>query len=280
MDVNLNELADLNTKQRAGTSGFLAGQNTTSADYLKRYSDFINGQEGASAMAGRLGTELGIPTLQANATMLRNTLTNLPSTYSKASQGYEINNNQLQRIIGQKSSELSPMVQTAETSLAGARSDLNTRMGYETLDQTRQEKPYTLEQTMLATRQARETTLYSQENEAELNALISKLQMGVTLSEGEKSRAATLAASEQSYQNQLEINKQNNANKTTTPNTQIVESNGRKYLIDSGTGKIISTYGTSTSGSGTAPVLGKAPAMGSSGGQPVTSTFNWGKFNL
>ncbi|MBZ5529717.1 MAG: hypothetical protein LAN71_17710 [Acidobacteriia bacterium] len=204
---DLNQLTNLTTQQRAGTQGLLAGQNTATADYLKRYTDFINSQEGASAMAGRIGQELGIPTLQSNATMLRNTLTNLPSTYSKATTGYDVNQNQLSRIVGQKSSELAPAVTTAETSLANAQNVLGQRMGYEQIDQARLEKPFATEKDFLADRLARETTLYSQDNQNELNALITKIQTGVTLSEGEKNRANQLALQEKQYQQALETAK-------------------------------------------------------------------------
>lgn len=241
---DLNQLTNLTASQKAGTSGFLAGQNTETADYLKKYTDFINSQEGASAMASRIGGELGIPTLQANATMLQNTLTNLPSTYSKATTGYDVSQNQLSRIIGQKASELQPMVTTAENSLQNAQNTLNTRMGYEMTDEEKALRPYTMEKDLLSERQAREATLYTADNENELNALIQKLNMGITLSEGEKNRANQLALQEKQYQQALDVAKQNNAN--TTPNTQVVESGGKKYLIDSGTGKIIATYGTGT----------------------------------
>ena len=229
---DLNALTNLTTAQKAGTSGFLAGQNLTTADYLKRYTDFINSQEGATAMAGRIGGELGIPTLQANATMLRNTLTNLPSTYSKAMTGYDVSNNQLQRIIGQKSSELSPLVTTAETSLAGAQGNLATRMGYEQMDIERLGKPYTTEKELLNDRLARETTLYSQDNQNELNALIAKINAGVTLSEGEKSRANQLAISEKNYQAQKD---QLNARAPISTDTG-------DWMWDSETGKWVPVY--------------------------------------
>ena len=205
--VDLNQLTNLTTQQRAGTQGFLAGQNLTTADYLKRYSDFIQGQEGATAMAGRIGTELGIPTLQANATMLRNTLTNLPGTYNKATTGYDVNANQLARIIGQKSGELAPAVQTAETSLAGAQNTLGQRMGYEQTDQAKALLPYQTEKDLLSDRLARETTLYSQGNQRELDALITKIQSGIQISEGERNRAQQLSIAEKGYQNQLELQK-------------------------------------------------------------------------
>jgi S-adenosylmethionine synthetase len=218
-------------------------------------------------MAGRIGTELGIPTLQANATMLRNTLTNLPSTYSKATTGYDVNANQLARIIGQKSSELSPMVQTAETSLSGAQNTLGQRMGYEQTDQAKALLPYQTEQTLLSDRLARETTLYSQDNQNELNALISKMQMGVTLSEGEKNRANQLAIQEQDY---------NNAKETTAAGTQIVEVGGRKKLINSQTGAVIQDLGPSTvSGGGTDATSSAINSMMSQTGGDKGKMWQW-----
>ena len=240
---DLNQITELTNRQRAGTPGFLAGQNTASSDYLKRYTDFLGSQEGASAMAERIGGELGIPTLQSGANLLRNTYTNLPSTYSKATTGYDVNANQLNRIVGQKSSELYPMVQTAETSLANAQNQLATRMGYEQTDQAKALLPWEKESEMLADRQAREFTLYSQENENELNGLISKLQMGVTLSEGEKNRANQLAIQEKQYQlakeqmaQQERINTQNiNASAPTT-------TDSGDWMWDSQTGQWAPVY--------------------------------------
>jgi hypothetical protein len=237
-NIDLNQLTNLTSQQKAGTQSLLANQSASDADYLRRYTAFINGQEGSQALATRLGQELGLPALQSNATMLRNTLTNLPSVYSKASQGYEINNNQLQRIIGQKASELSPAVTTAENSLANANTNLNTQMSYATADQARLEKPYTVEQQTLADRQAREVSLYSQSETNELNALINKLSLGQQWSIAEADRAQQLSLKEKDYEN---------AKANAQPNTQVISQGGKSYLIDSGTGKIISTYG---SGSG------------------------------
>lgn len=204
-NVDLNALTNLTAQQRAGTSNFITGLNTESADYLKRYTDFINSQEGMTAAAQRIGGELGIPTLQANATMLRNTLTNLPSTYGKAMTGYDVNANQLARIIGQKSSELSPLVTTTETSLQAAQGNLATRLGYLTTEQAKALLPYQTEKDLMINKWARETTLFSEDNQRELDALIAKINAGVTLSEGDKNRANALAIQEKQYQQALEV---------------------------------------------------------------------------
>ena len=198
-DLNFNQLSKLMQSQSTGSTNLLAGQEREGEDWLRRYSEFLKSQEGASAMARRIGDELGIPTLRQGATMLRNTYTNLPTTYSKATTGYDVNQNQLSRIIGQKASELYPMVQTAETSLADAQEQLGLRMGYEMADQEKALAPWQAEQSMMIDRWAREATMFSLQNQRELDALISKLQMGVTLSEGEKNRANQLAIAEKNY---------------------------------------------------------------------------------
>lgn len=241
---DLSQLDTLTATQKAGGQNLLSGQSADDLAYLKQYTDFLNSQEGQSAMAKRIGGELGIPALQANATMLQNTLTNLPSTYSKAMTGYDVNQNQLARTIGQKSSELQPMVTTAENSLNAANTNLNNQMGYATADQAKAALPYATEKELMLDRQARETTLYSQDNQNELNALISKLQMGVTLSEGEKNRAQELSIQENNYNNAKEAAK--TAAQTAGPNTQIVTVNGKQVLINSQTGQVISTYGSAT----------------------------------
>jgi len=207
---NLNELTDLSTKQKTGTQSFLGGQQAGTSDFLKRYGNFIRSQEGTGAMAGRIGKELGIPTLQAGTNLLRSTVANLPSTYSKATTGFDVNANQLSRIIGQKASELAPALETSERSLETAQGNLATRLGYEQYDQARLEKPFGVEQDFMSDRLARETTLFSQENERELDALIAKINAGVTLTEGEKNRANQLSIAEKGFQNELAIEKEKN----------------------------------------------------------------------
>lgn len=240
MGTDLNAITNLTSTQRAGSASLLGNQSAEDTAYLKKYTDFINSQEGSAAMAKRIGGELGIPTLQANATMLQNTMTNLPSTYSKATTGYDVNQNQLARIIGQKSSELAPAVTTAENSLNAANTNMNAQMGYETADQTKALMPYQTEQTMLADRQARETTLFSADNGRELDALVAKINAGITLSEGEKNRAQQLAVNEKSYQNALD--------QLNTGKTEVVTVGGRKKLINSITGDVISDLGSSSEG--------------------------------
>lgn len=226
---DLNQITNLTDAQRANTGTFLSGQDKATQDFLNKYTNTINSQPTTSAMATRIGAELGLPQLQANATSLNNTLYNIPSVYSKATTGYDVNANQLSRLIGQKQSEIAPAAALAASNAQAAEGNLATRLGYEQADQNKALLPLQTEQSFLQDRLARETTLFSQENQSELDGLIAKIQAGVTLSEGEKNRAQQLAVAEQNYQNQLKLQQ----NQQSQPN--FVGVNGGLYNTTSGT---------------------------------------------
>jgi hypothetical protein len=124
-------------QQKINNAQFLSGQNAQSSDYLNRYTNAINNQETMSAMAKRLGTELNLPTLQENAYNINKTVRELPQTYNAATRGFDVNANQLSRIVGQKTAELSPALTTANEALGNAQSSLNTQLGYGQADRKR-----------------------------------------------------------------------------------------------------------------------------------------------
>lgn len=264
---NLDQITNLAAQQKAGSAGFLAGQQGQQSDFLNKYTNFINSSEGLGAMSNRINQELGIPQLQTNATNLRNLITNMPQTYSKATTGYDVSNSQLQRIIAQKMGEVAPALATAETSLTGAQNTADRRMQYSAADQARMEKPLTLEQSLLADRQARETTMFSADMGRELDALINKIQMGVTLSEGEKSRANALSIAEKGYQNALDLAKQ----KTGSSGSNLINVSEGTSLFDPTTGKVVYSKGKTYQPSGTpTPTVKAQPTLQST---PGTSTF-------
>jgi len=201
---DLNQITNLTTTQRANTQNLLGTQNTAISDYMNRYTNAIKGQETMGAMANRIGKELNLPTLKENAYNINKTVNELPATYNAATRGFDVNSNQLSRIIGQKTSELTPALNTANNALSNAQSSLDTQMGYGVADQNKELLPYATEKDLLSDRMARETSLYSTDNQNELNGLIQKIQSGITLSEGEKARANQLAIAEAGYKNVLE----------------------------------------------------------------------------
>lgn len=176
-----------------------AGQNDIS-DYLSRFTGAIAGQEAVPQMATRIGEELGLPGLRATTAGLTQTYQGLPETYSAATRGFDVNANQLARIVGTQQAKLAPALQSATTAQTAAETQLNERLGYETAQQQKELLPYEYEQTLLNDRLAREYSGFNLDSENELNALIEKMRQGVQLSIEEQNRANQLAIAEKSYQ--------------------------------------------------------------------------------
>lgn len=249
--VDLPNLEGKVQQQKKNTQGFLSKQQGQTDDFLSRYRSTLGGQEKTAAMADRIGTELGLPALQKNALLLNQTVSDLPQTLLEGTRGFDVNQNQLNQLTSHKLSKLAPAAQRATEQAQSAQNTLNTRLGYESLDRDRELLPFQTEQSLLSDRLARETTLYSQDNQNELDALIAKMNAGITLSEGEKNRAAQLAESERSYelekgrlaQDQSQFDTTQENRDPTNRSTATIEQGGQTYLIDTQTGKVIAKYG-------------------------------------
>ena len=200
-NLNLNELSpDLANKQTGAFNSFYAGQEGDINSYLSKLYNFSESQPTTQALSDRIAGQLNLPALRASAGQLNQTLYQLPSTYSSATTGHNVNANQLARIIGQKQSELAPAAALATQNVQSAEKTLDTRLGYEAQDYKNKLDTYKTEGSLMNDRLARESTGFGQLQERELNALIAKFQSGVTLTEGERNRANALAIAEKQYQ--------------------------------------------------------------------------------
>ncbi|MCR4330738.1 MAG: hypothetical protein NUV49_02565 [Patescibacteria group bacterium] len=184
---------------------FNAGMKTEETGYLDRYRGAIAGQENLPHMYERIGRELGLPQLQQNAGMLRNTLTQIPYTYGEATKGYDVNANQLARIVDTRSSAMTPLVASAEGAVAGAQDQLATRVGFEQTAQQKELLPYEKEQAFMADRFAREASGYSEDMQMTLNSLLAKASAGIELTMQEKELANRLAVAEKQYQAAIQV---------------------------------------------------------------------------
>ena len=233
---DLNAGVNAATANSAKLANLFASQRGESNNFLGRYTGAINNQETSSAMADRIGSELGLPQMRANSQGLQNTLFNLPSTYSAATTGHDVNANQLSRIVGQKQSELAPAAALAQSNVSSAENSLNTRLGYGQADQAKALLPYGMESNLMSDTFARETTGYTNAMQGELDAIIGKMNAGVTLSEGEKNRAQALASAEMGYQNALKVAEINK--KQDSPYISVGEGNS---IFDPKTGRFVAT---------------------------------------
>lgn len=252
---DLNAGVNKAAANRSDLTSLFGTQRGEDADYLARYRAAIAAMPSTASLAKSIGGELGIDALRGNAQNLNNTLFQIPGTYTKATTGFGVNANQLSRIIGTKQTELAPSAALAAQNAQAAEGNLNTRLGYEKADQERALLPFEKESSMLETRHAREATGYTTAMQGELDAIIAKMNAGVTLSEGEKNRANQLSIAEKGYSNQLELAKLQNKNNYMT----VGEGS---TVIDPATGKVI--YKSPKSGTGAANIgaylTPKAPA--------------------
>src|SRR3990167_6206591 len=209
-NMDLNAPANAVARQRIANREFLAGQNKQTTDFLNKFTGTIAGQGTTADAAQRIGGELGLPQLRQNAFNMQQQLIDIPEVYGSATRGFDVNANQLARIVNQKTSELAPFAQRATAQQQFGEQELGTRLGYLQNDWNRQLLPLNSEQAFLADRFAREQSVFSQEDQRELDALLGKITAGVTLSEGERNRANALAVAEKNYQSALEVARTNN----------------------------------------------------------------------
>src|SRR3990167_3146265 len=227
-EVNLNEPVDAIARQRLANQEFLAGQNQATTQFLDKFGNVIAGQGTTQGAAQRIGEELGLPQLRQNAFNLQQQLIDIPEVYKAGTRGFDVNANQLARIVNQKTSEIATLAQRATAQAQFGEQELGTRLGYLQNDWNRQLLPLTTEKDFLADRFARETSMYTQDNQNELNAILDKIKNGITLSENERQRAHDLSVAEKNYENQLKIANIQFAPKAQDP-WQSISSGGTLY---------------------------------------------------
>lgn len=209
-NIDLNQGVDTARAQKGQLTDLFGTQRGETAGYLGGLRDYINHFPSMAVMAQNIGDTLNLPNLRANANSLQNTMYELPQTYNAATRGYDVNQNQLSRIIGQKQSEIGPVAERASANANVAEQELGRRLGYAQQDFQNKLIPYQSEQALLSDRLARETSGYTTQMTNELNAIIDKIKQGVALTEGERTRANELAKAEKQYQSAVEVAKINN----------------------------------------------------------------------
>ena len=159
-NMDLNAPANAVARQRIANREFLAGQNQQTTDFLNKFTGTIAGQGTTADAAQRIGGELGLPQLRQNAFNMQQQLIDIPEVYGSATRGFDVNANQLSRIINQKTSELAPFAQRATAQQQFGEQELGTRLGYLQNDWNRQLLPLNSEQAFLADRFAREVSVF------------------------------------------------------------------------------------------------------------------------
>lgn len=203
----LPNLESITANQRLNRTNMMNSQDTTMGNWLSGYNKAISGQENVGAMYNRLGEELGIPQLRQNALGLQSQLTSLPQVMGDASKNFNVNANQLARMVSTKTAALAPLATNTMNAYQSATGALANQMPWYLQQQQKELAPYEKEFSYINDRNARETTGFNTDNQNELDSLIAKMNAGVTLNEGEKNRANELALQEMRYKQAMDTQK-------------------------------------------------------------------------
>jgi hypothetical protein len=190
---------------RSNTSDLLGQQNASVGNYLSNYSAAINNQETVPAMWQRLANETGYNALNKQALDINNQLNYLPQTETAAMKGFDVNNNQLMGDINQQTWKLAPIAQRATAQAQNAANIMGQQISATQAQQQKELTPYTAEGQFLTDYLARQTSMFTQENEMEMNSLVNKMNAGVTLTNAEQQRLNDLKIAEEGYKNKLQL---------------------------------------------------------------------------
>lgn len=264
-DPNLNEGVDAARAQRTAGTSLISSQKAENADYLNRYKGALAGQETQTAASQRLSGELGLDKARGAATTLNTQINNLPGVLKTASQGRDINANQLQRLTAARLAPIQANYANATSLQSSLEGQLGQRLGLELADQQKALMPYQTEQSLLQSSQGNEMGLFTAANANELGAIQSKIAAGVQISEGEKNRAHQLEMQKQAAADQRALQESQGGS-----NPFMTLSEGQT-LYNTQTGAPVYTANKTK-----APSAASGPRYQTTLGQPKASTGGWG----
>ena len=181
-------------------------QNAAVGNYLQNYSNAINNQETAPAMWQRLANETGYNAANQQAMTLNNQLNYVPQTETAAMKGFDVNNNQLNTDIGLQEWKLAPLAQRASSNATNiAQNIMNPQIQAEQAQQQKELTPYTAEGSFLTDYMARQTSTFTTDAQAQLQALEAKQTAGVALTNDEQNNLNSLKIAEEGYNNAITL---------------------------------------------------------------------------
>jgi hypothetical protein len=207
---DLPDLEGTVQRQRNMRGDMMDNQDTAMSGWLSKYNTALSGQENVGAMYNRLGQELGMPQLRENALGVQSQIASLPGVLKNAGKNFNVNANQLARQTATQTANLQPLATNTMNAYQSAVGAVNQQMPWYQAQQAKELDPYNKELAYMNDRNARETSGFTSDNANELSALVSKMNAGITLNEGEKTRANQLAIAEKGYENALKIAQMNN----------------------------------------------------------------------
>ncbi len=203
-----NDAKNALAKQTADTQALNTAQEAKQNDFLTRFRDTVGAQEKLPDMASRIGGTLGLPQLRDTAQGLVKSVAEIPQVQTNATRGYDVNSNQLSRIISTKQAELAPAAQTAVNQVQTAEGNLSTQLGYGVQQQLKDLTPFTAEQSMMSEQLAREYSGFTQDKQNQLQLIMQNLANGQQITLSQLQAANDLAKAKIQYDSTInDVNK-------------------------------------------------------------------------
>lgn len=190
--------------QKAGRTTLNSGINTNNANFINSISSKIAGMPTTSQLADTIGGQLGLPQLRQTALQTSQAVFNTPERNLLATRGSDTTQNQLDRVNAYDLSKLQPVASLAAQNQQAAEGTLAQRLGYAQQDFTNSLLPYQYEAPLVAQANDLASAGFNSDNQNELQALIAKMNAGVTLNEGELNRANALAIAKENASNSIQ----------------------------------------------------------------------------
>lgn len=202
-NLDLNEPYNVSKGFQPRIEDLFKSQQGQTNDYFSRFTGQIKAQEPVQHIYERIGRQEGLPQARQNMIQANQHQGAIPGLYEAGTRGFDVNANQKDRIIGTAQAAYAPVVSSANAAYQGANEAVNAQAGYTQAQQEKELQPIKSEADFIKDFQARQQTGYTFAMQSELQAVLDKLAKGVTLTEGERTRANQLAIAKLSYDAQM-----------------------------------------------------------------------------
>lgn len=214
------------------------------------YAGAVRNMESPLAIYDRLETQAGLPELRKTATTLSGQINDIEDTLRRVEPDVSATSNNSFMTEAQRrgvvTARKAPLIENlgwlgqsagrVQQGIQQATSDIGTKVGLAVQGQDRQLEPLKQKIQLATESAARMMTGFTADRQANLDILLAKISSQQRVSELEMQQANELARQEKDY-----LIKQEQLNSE----TQIVETDGRKRLVNSRTGQVIADLGSS-----------------------------------
>jgi hypothetical protein len=219
VDVIGSKLTDLSSAQAAAGQQLLAQQNAEQQGLFNQYQTAVNAQPTMEQSYTDLSNQYNVPGLQSQVTDLNSQISNvqkmindLSTNVTARTKGTDTTEAQRQRQVAfeqtpltQQLSDLGFAEQPLQSQLTTAQQNIATQLGLISADQQKALQPLIMQIDAESDKFARETSMFTSENENEFNSLADTLQNQQNLSDEQWARANQLADQATAFANQKEL---------------------------------------------------------------------------